>query len=277
MPDSTNTLRKGGAVELGLRGRTAIVTGASAGIGRGSARTLAEEGAMLAIVARRRHLLDEAADEIAAACGRRPLVIDVDVTDHGASNHIIRTASEALGRIDILVNSAGGSRPVEGQASDEQWDEAMAVDFTSTRRLTEAALPQMIGQRWGRVVHMTGSSEPHSMNLAHPAKAALHAWSKSLSRLVARHGVTLNCVAPAGIRSEQVDRMFTEEQQAAYIEGVPAGYWAEPRDAASLIALSRRSAAGTSPVRSCTSTAGGGTSRSDPAGARSAHREIGSP
>src|SRR5215207_6920107 len=112
-------------MDLQLVGKTALVTGASIGIGRGIALALAREGAKLAIVARRAELLEVTANDIMAAGGARPVVIVEDLLPEGAPARIAKAALDGLGAIDILINNAGGSRPFKVDASEEQWQEAM--------------------------------------------------------------------------------------------------------------------------------------------------------
>lgn len=227
-------------MELGLQGKVAIVTGASAGIGRGTARLLAAEGARTVVVARRRELLETLRDEIAAAGGVAPLVVCADMLQRAGPAEVARQVLDAFGRVDILVNNAGGSRPLSTGSSEEEWDEAITLNLSSVRRLAHAVLPAMLAQRWGRIVNVTGSFEPPSINGANVAKAGVHAWAKGLSREVAAQGVTVNCVMPGRIHSEQIDqRMYpTEEARAAFIrDHVPAGYFGDPQDVANVIAF----------------------------------------
>ncbi|MGH6975917.1 MAG: SDR family NAD(P)-dependent oxidoreductase, partial [Stellaceae bacterium] len=145
-------------MDLQLKGRTALVTGASMGIGRAIAIGLAAEGARLAIAARRKDLLEQIADGVEKAGGIRPAIVVADVMQP-ESPHLIRDdAVRTLGKIDILVNSAGGSRPLPADAPDQSWDEALTLNFTRLRQLTHAILPGMIAQKWGRIINITGKS-----------------------------------------------------------------------------------------------------------------------
>jgi 3-oxoacyl-[acyl-carrier protein] reductase len=172
------------SMDLQLQGKTCLVTGASRGIGHGAAKVLAAEGARVAILARRQALLEELAEEIATSGAARPLVIAADITAAEAPMEIQEVVYSTLGRVDILVNSAGGSRSIPWDAPEEHWTEGMTVNFTALRRLTTALLPKMIENNWGRIINITGSSEPLGVNVASSAKAAVHAWSKGLSRVL---------------------------------------------------------------------------------------------
>ena len=173
-------------------GRTGLVTGASAGIGRATARILAGEGVRLAITGRRREKLEELKAEIVAANGPRPAIIVHDAMEDGYPRAVAQLALDALGSVEILVNNAGGSRPFKMDASEEQWNEALTLNFTRHRQLTHGLLDQMIANGWGRIVNITGKSEPEGINGAFCAKAAMHSWAKGLSREVGRHGITVN-------------------------------------------------------------------------------------
>ncbi|NCV59498.1 MAG: SDR family NAD(P)-dependent oxidoreductase, partial [Betaproteobacteria bacterium] len=178
-------------MNLQLSGRSALVTGASAGIGRAIARLLAEEGVKLALCGRRMAELASLATEIQALGGFKPVLIVQELMEHDAAQRVAEQALAALGSVAILVNNAGGSRPFDRDASESQWDEAMTLNFTRHRQLTGLLLPQMIEASWGRVINITGKSEPEGINGAFSAKAAVHAWAKGLSRDVGKHGITV--------------------------------------------------------------------------------------
>ncbi|HUC65719.1 MAG TPA: SDR family oxidoreductase [Stellaceae bacterium] len=222
-------------MELKLTGRTALVTGASMGIGRAIARGLAAEGARLAVVARRRELLETLATEIETADGTRPAIIVQDFMAPDAAPRIAAAALEALGQVEILVNCAGGSRPMPLDAPEERWEEALTLNFTRQRQLTHALLPQMMARQWGRIINITGKSEPDKLNAAFAAKAAIHSWAKGLSRDVGRHGITVNSIAPGRIISEQILRNYPPEDRKRFSETeIPVGEYGQPEDLAVL-------------------------------------------
>jgi 3-oxoacyl-[acyl-carrier protein] reductase len=225
-------------LDLQLQNRTALVTGASAGIGRAIALALATEGARLAVVARRKELLDRLASEIEAARRPPPAIIVQDIMAPDAAARIHDAAIAALGTVEILVNCAGGSRPLPIDAGEERWEEAMTLNFTRLRQLTQALLPGMIERRWGRILNITGKSEPDRINAAFAAKAAVHSWAKGLSREVGRHGITVNSIAPGRIISEQILRNYPEEERRRFsAEEIPVGEYGQPADLASLAAF----------------------------------------
>jgi 3-oxoacyl-[acyl-carrier protein] reductase len=219
-------------MDLALRGRTALVTGASMGIGRAIAVALAGEGVRLAVMARRRGLLEKLQEET----GSKLVIIESDFLKQGAPEIIANAALEALGSVEILVNNAGGSRRFTLESTEEQWDEALTLNFVRQRQLTHRLLPQMIGRKWGRVINITGKSEPEGLNGAFAAKAAMHSWAKGLSREVGKHGITVNSVPPGRIISEQILRNYSPEFRKHESEhDIPVGEYGKPEDIANLV------------------------------------------
>jgi 3-oxoacyl-[acyl-carrier protein] reductase len=223
-------------MDLQLAGKTALVTGASRGIGRAIALGLAIEGAKMVIAARRRNLLEELAREIVSARAAEPLIVESDLYAESSAEKLAAEAEKALGRVDILVNAAGGSRPFPFEASKEQWAEAFMVNFIRLRELSHAVIPGMKARRWGRIVNITGSTEPRGLNAANSAKAAVHAWAKGLSRELAKDGITINSIQPGRIMSEQIVRFHpTEEDRRKFAEeNIPMGRFGEPEELANL-------------------------------------------
>jgi 3-oxoacyl-[acyl-carrier protein] reductase len=222
-------------MDLQLSGRTALVTGASQGLGRTIALRLAEEGVTLALAARRTDVLVELAKQFPAA-RRLASVIGYDLYVDGAAERLAEEAVKQLGRVDILINAAGGSRPLPFEAAKEAWYEGMTLNFWRLRELTHALVPGMRENRFGRIVNLTGTSEPASFNAASTAKAAIHAWSKGLSREFAQYNITVNCLQPGRIRSEQIDRKYpTEEARRAFCDAeIPMKRFGQPEELADL-------------------------------------------
>jgi 3-oxoacyl-[acyl-carrier protein] reductase len=223
-------------MDLKIEGKKALVTGASMGIGRGIALALGAEGVQLALVARRGNLLEEVAAEITTKGGPQPVLIVQDFLADDAPQNIVETALAKLGGIDIVINNAGGSRSFKVDASEDLWTEAMTLNFTRQRQITHRLLGQMIARKWGRIVNITGKSEPEGLNGAFCAKAAMHAWSKGLSREIGKHGITVNCIPPGRIMSEQIRRNYTPEYRQWQSEHeIPVGRYGEPEEIANLV------------------------------------------
>ena len=220
-------------MDLGITGKCALVTGASMGIGRAIAVALAAEGVKLAVAARRRNLLEDLQKQIG-----KVVIIEQDFLAPEAPERIADAALKGLGRVDILVNNAGGSRRFNLESTEEQWEEALTLNFTRHRQLTKRILPQMIEHKWGRIINITGKSEPEGINGAFAAKAAVHSWSKGLSREVGKHGITVNCVPPGRIISEQILRNYSPEFRKHESEhDIPVGEYGQPEDLANLVAF----------------------------------------
>lgn len=227
-------------MDLRLDGKACLVTGASAGIGTAIAWALAREGVRLAILARRRERLEALADAIGAEVGARPAVIVADLMDQAAPETVRAAVEAALGGVDVLVNNAGLSSKPEVIAADEMWNHGFDLKFTTLRRLTNALLPGMRTRGWGRVINITGIIEPMATSAALTASAAVHAWSKGLSRDLAKEGITVNCVPPGRIHSEQIDtRMYADPDiRARFIRGhIPMGRFGQPEELADLVAF----------------------------------------
>jgi 3-oxoacyl-[acyl-carrier protein] reductase len=219
-------------MDLGIRGKTALVTGASMGIGKGIATALAREGVRLAVVARRRNLLEDLQKEL----GQKLVIIQQDFMAEGAPEAIADAALAGLGSVEILINNAGGSRKFTLDSGEAQWEEALTLNFTRQRQLAHKLLAQMMAKKWGRIVNITGKSEPEGLNGAFAAKAAMHAWAKGLSREVGRHGITVNSIPPGRIISEQILRNYSPEyRQKQSEEEIPVGEYGQPADIANLV------------------------------------------
>ena len=223
-------------MDFQLRGRSGLVTGASSGIGKGIALALGSEGVRLAITARRIELLHDVADSITSAGGMPPILIQQDLLEEGAALAVATQALAALGSVQILINNAGGSRKFSLDSSDDDWDEAMTLNFVRQRQLTALLTDQMIEGSWGRIINITGKSEPDGLNGAFAAKAAMHAWAKGLSREVGKFGITVNSIPPGRIMSEQIERNYTPEYRKWQSENeIPVGEYGDPSDVAALV------------------------------------------
>ena len=222
-------------MDLQLKGKSALVTGASAGIGRAIATELGKEGVRLVVTGRRRPELEKLRDEIVAAGGARPGIVVHDAMDEDYVDAVAKECEKTLGEVEILMNNAGGSRAFGKDATDQQWTEAFTLNFTRHRQLTLRFLPAMQAKNWGRVIYITGKQEPDGVNGAFCAKAALTAFSKGLSREVGKQGITVNCIGPGRIMSDQIRRNYTPEYRQWQSDNeIPMGRYGEPEDLAVL-------------------------------------------
>jgi 3-oxoacyl-[acyl-carrier protein] reductase len=189
-------------MDLGLRDRACIVTGASGGIGRAVAASLAGEGASVLLIGRR----SDALAEVARGCGERAEPLVTDVTDPDAGERTVRACLERFGRLDALVNGAGTSavRSVE-QLSDEEWQAQWDLHVMGPMRLMRAAAPVMAKRGWGRIVNVASSSgkRPSSTNMAYSVtKAAELSLTRAFADIWAGHGVLVNSVSPGPISGD---------------------------------------------------------------------------
>ena len=234
-------------MNLNLEGRVCLVTGASSGIGRATAILLAAEGARVVATARSLAALETLSDDVAAAGGTVPLCLAADLGQDGAPEQLAGQVLARTGQVDVLVNNAGGSRPMSKPDDAAVWDEGFRLNFHAARRLGELLIPPMAEHGWGRVVSVTGAIIAKSINAASPAKAALESWSKATAATYAAKGVTVNCIAPGRLNTVQIlERLHpTEASRQDFIaRNIPAGRFGEPEDAAALIAFLASSHAG---------------------------------
>lgn len=225
-------------MDLELSGRAALVTGASSqGIGRAIAMALATEGVRVCVAARRRSLLDERAAEIVAAGGKKPHVVAIDIMDEDGPRKLAQEAMDGLGRIDILANCAGGGGgKFAVDTPEETWLREITLNYTRVRQLSLAVVPGMMEHKWGRIINITGKSEPpRGLYGATAPKAALHGFSKGLSNEVGKHGITVNCLAPGKIMSEQIRRKHDAQDRNKFAASeIPVGRFGTPEELARL-------------------------------------------
>jgi 3-oxoacyl-[acyl-carrier protein] reductase len=226
-----------------LTGMTALVTGASGGIGSAIAKALAGQGARLALSGTRA----EALEALKADLGGDHVILPCNLSDAAAVDALVPSAVEALGRLDILVNNAGVTRDnLALRMKDEEWDTVIRVNLEAAFRLARAALkPMMMKQRFGRIISVTSvvgvTGNPGQANYA-ASKAGLIGMSKALAQEVASRGVTVNCVAPGFITSPMTAAL-NEAQTEALMGRIPAGRLGEGSDiGAGVVYLASREA-----------------------------------
>ncbi|WP_304619800.1 3-oxoacyl-ACP reductase FabG [Paracoccus sediminilitoris] len=212
-----------------LTGKTALVTGASGGIGGAIATALHGAGATVALSGTREAPLRELADSL----GDRAHVVLANLGDPESVAALPKAAAEAMGGIDVLVNNAGITRDnLFMRMSDDEWSQVMDVNLTSVFKLSRAVLRGMMKARWGRIVNITSvvgsTGNPGQGNYA-AAKAGLVGMSKSLAYEVASRGITVNCVAPGFIATPMTDKL-TDDQKAKILTQIPAGQMGSPDD-----------------------------------------------
>ena len=217
-----------------LTGKTALVTGASGGIGADVARVLHRAGAKVALSGTR----VEPLEALAAELGAGAFVCPANLADAASVEALPKAASEAMGGLDILVNNAGVTRDnLFMRMSDEEWASVIDVNLTSTFRLCRAVLRPMMKARWGRIVNISSvvgaTGNPGQGNYA-ASKAGMVGMSKSLAAEVASRNITVNCVAPGFIATAMTDKL-NEEQKGRILTQIPAGRMGAPGDIAAAV------------------------------------------
>jgi NAD(P)-dependent dehydrogenase (short-subunit alcohol dehydrogenase family) len=221
-----------------LRGRTAVVTGASRGIGAAIARALDRAGARVALVARSK----DALAEVAASLANAPTAIEADLADPAAPGSVARRAIDALGHVDALVNNAGiGVRLPSVELDAETIDRLLQVNVRGLLLLTTALLPSMVARRSGAIVNISSVSSqvgtPRRAAYA-ASKGAVDALTRSLAIEFGPHGIRVNCVAPGAIVTEMWQRNRAVPGVIEQIEKqVPLRRWGEPDDVADVVAF----------------------------------------
>jgi len=217
-----------------LTGKSALVTGATGGIGGAIARALHGRGATTAISGTRREVLDRLAGEL----GERVHVLPCNLADKDDVESLVPRAEEATGGLDILVNNAGVTRDnIFVRLSDEAWDEVIAVDLTAGFRLARTAVRGMMRRRYGRIIGITSvvgvTGNAGQGNYA-AAKAGMIGMSKALAREVASRNVTVNCVAP-GFIDTAMTAALNQKQREALLAAVPAARLGTAADVAAAV------------------------------------------
>jgi len=217
-----------------LSGQTALVTGASGGIGGAIARALHSQGAQVMVAGTRREALSTLANEL----GQSAHIGLADFGDPAAVDRLVKDAETAMGRIDILVNNAGITRDALAlRMDDESWRAVIEVNLTAAFRLTRAALRGMIRRRHGRVIGVTSvvavTGNAGQANYA-AAKAAMIGMSKSIAAEIAGRGITVNCIAPGAIATAMTENL-TAEQRMRLLGAIPAGRFGAPEDVAAAV------------------------------------------
>ena len=226
-----------------LTGKSALVTGASGGIGASIARALYAQGATVALSGTRVAPLEA----LAAELGERAFVVPGNLSEAAATEQLFKDAEAALGKIDILVNNADLTRDqIAMRLKDEDWQSVIDVNLTAAFRLSRAAMRGMMKRRWGRIVNITSvvgvTGNPGQANYA-ASKAGLIGMSKSLAAELASRNITVNCVAPGFIATAMTDAL-NDEQKQKLLPAIPAGRMGQPEEiAAGVVYLASEEAA----------------------------------
>lgn len=228
-------------MNLNIDNKVAIVTGASAGLGKAIAYSLAKEGVKVAISGRNQNTLEQTAKEIESATNRRVLAVAGDMTQAAQVKHFVNMVIAEHETVHILVNNvgqaAGGLFTTIGL---DKWKSSFEVNLMSAIYASKSAIPYMQGQKWGRIINIAALSatEPsHQLIASNVVKSGLLSFSKTLSKELAVDNILVNCVSPGLIESPQNDRFFSGAERKEAIDKIPLGRFGSPEEFADIVAF----------------------------------------
>jgi 3-oxoacyl-[acyl-carrier protein] reductase len=238
-------------VELGLKGKVALVTASSKGIGLGTAKVLASEGMKVAISSRDAANLKKASEQIVSATGAEVLAVTADMTVREDLERLVETTSKKLGGVDVLVYNTGPPKPgTFGELTYTDWEAATKLLLLSAVTLTQAVVPHMKSKRWGRLIYITSLTLRQPMPnlvLSNTVRLGVAGLSKSLSRELAPHGITSNGIVQGYVRTDRALHLAEEKASEAgttvdeafkeMAESIPVGRYGEPEEVGSLAAF----------------------------------------
>ncbi|MGB4726215.1 MAG: SDR family NAD(P)-dependent oxidoreductase [Thermogutta sp.] len=221
---------------FGLANKTALVTGASRGIGRAIALAFAQAGAEVFICSRKAESIEAAAKAIREQTGARVEWMAADVSQRQAVDQLAAEALRRMGKIDILVNNAGWNIPQAiDEIQDKDWDYLIELNLTNCMRLTRAIVPDMKKRRWGRVIHissMMAMGSTPKRNAYSATKAALVGMARASALDLGPWNITVNCIAPGPIATEMPMTLLSKEQQEQMTQRTALGRWGQPEEIA---------------------------------------------
>ncbi len=236
-------------MDLGLKGKVALVAGASKGLGKAVALGLAREGAHVAIISRDQKRIDSAAKDIRDATGAQVLAIAADVTRAEDIQRSVDETVKRFGTLHILVTNAGGPPPAAFMAlTEEQWQSAITLTLMSAVRLSRAAIPFMQKQKWGRILHLSSYSVKHpieNLMLSNSIRSAVVGLSKTQALELAKDGILVNSILPGWTLTERVDQLMNDratrsntsvrDESAKIEKEIPMGRMGKPEEFANVV------------------------------------------
>ncbi len=219
-----------------LTDRVALVTGGSKGLGKAMAKILARAGADIVISSRSEQQLQGALAEIKKEGDVRGSYVVADMTNRDDVKRLAEKSLAAMGRVDILINNAGGNEPqMIDEVTDEAWDRVVELNMTSCMALTRELVPQMKERKWGRVIHISsimGLASKEARNAYSATKAALMGMARASALELGPYNVTVNCIAPGPFLTDLPGSLLSDEQKAEFAERTALLRWGEPDELA---------------------------------------------
>ncbi|MBL8210555.1 MAG: SDR family oxidoreductase [Bryobacterales bacterium] len=217
-----------------LTGKVALITGGGRGLGKAMARGLAEAGAHIMIANRGEAELQAAVPEICNGLSVRCEYLPVDMTSREQVDHLAAETLRRFGRVDILINNAGGNAPQPiDEVKDEDWDRIVELNLSSIMRLTRALVPQMKDRKWGRVIHISsvlGLGGKAGRNVYCATKSALVGMARASAIDLGPYGITVNCICPGPFLTDLPLKLLNEEQKVEFTKRTLLGRWGNPEE-----------------------------------------------
>jgi NAD(P)-dependent dehydrogenase (short-subunit alcohol dehydrogenase family) len=217
-----------------LKGKVALVTGGSKGLGKAMARGLAEAGADVVLASRHENELKAALQEVLKGTDRKGRYFVADLSKREEANRLARSTLDAMGRVDILINNAGTNKPQAIDAiSDENWDMVLELNLSSVMALTRAVVPDMKSRRWGRIIHISsvmGFVSKEKRNIYSATKSALIGLARASALDLGGYGITVNCIAPGPFLTDLPGALLSDAEKKVFADRTALGRWGEPSE-----------------------------------------------
>ncbi len=226
-------------MDLNLHNKVAIVTGASAGLEKAIALSLAQEGAKVAISARRADVLEQTANDITSQTNQEVFTFAGDMTEASQIEHFVKEVVQKLGTVHILINNVGqATRGDLLSLEQEDWQKTLDINLLSAVQMTRKVIPLMQKQHWGRIINisaLSGKEPSEDLIASNVVKTGLVSFSKTLARELAADNILVNCVSPGLIESPQNDRYFSASEREQAESKIPLGRFGQPEEFASIV------------------------------------------
>jgi NAD(P)-dependent dehydrogenase (short-subunit alcohol dehydrogenase family) len=217
-----------------LKGKVALVTGGSKGLGKAMARAFAQAGADIVISSRHEDELRPALAEVLEGTGRRGIFVVADMNRRDDVQRLAKTALDKMSRVDILVNNAGSNTPQPvDEIKDEDWDRILELNLSSIMVLTRALLPQMKARKWGRIIHISsimGFVSNPGRNIYSATKAALIGMARASALDLGPSGITVNCIAPGPFLTDLPGKLLSQAEKDRMSNMTALGRWGDPKE-----------------------------------------------